>query len=209
MRDSASADFWEDHYTAEPAPAQPRPNVRLTELVTTMPAGVALDLGCGNGGDAFWLASRGWSVTAVDISASAVEQLDNLAHTHGLNDQISAARYDLQKSFPPGAFHLVNVHYLHTPFRLDKVRVLRSAARALLPGGHLLVVDHGSTAPWSWNQDPAAIYPHPLEIHAEMNVDPIVWTVERAEAAIRIATGPDGQTAQVTDHVLLIRRANN
>ncbi|MCU1640531.1 MAG: methyltransferase, partial [Nocardia sp.] len=94
----------------------------------------------------------------------------------------------------------------HTSFDLDRAAVLRLAAHALRPGGRLLVVDHGSTAPWSWNQDPGVRYPSPREVAASIDLDPATWMVERAEAPRRIATGPDGRTAEVTDHVLLIRR---
>ncbi|KOU35065.1 methyltransferase [Streptomyces sp. WM6378] len=177
-----------------------------------MPPGDALDLGCGNGGDALWLARRGWHVTAVDISAVAVERLAGLARSHGLGDRLTsvqhdlAVQHDLHGSFPQGEFDLICAHYLHTPFDLDRATVLRRAAHALRVGGQLLVVDHGSTAPWSWNQDPDVHYPTPVEVAAGTDLDPATWTVERAESPRRIATGPDGRTAEVTDHVLLIRR---
>ncbi|MFC6937958.1 hypothetical protein ACFQHO_51905 [Actinomadura yumaensis] len=67
-------------------------------------------------------------------------------------------------------------------------------------------MDHGSTAPWSWNQDPDARYPSPREVAAGLGLDPAAWTVERADAPRRTATGPGGRTAEVTDHVLIIRR---
>jgi SAM-dependent methyltransferase len=115
-------------------------------------------------------------------------------------------RHDLGGAFPRGEFDLICAHYLHTPFGLDRAAVLRSAAHALRPGGRLLVVDHGSAAPWSWNQDPDVRYPSPREVAAGIDLDPATWTVERADTPRRIATGPGGRTAEVTDHVLLIRR---
>ncbi|MFK8907535.1 class I SAM-dependent methyltransferase [Streptomyces sp. YS-3] len=198
--------FWDGVYAGRPAASHPRPNVRLTETATGLVPGDALDLGCGEGGDALWLAAQGWRVTATDISAVAVERLSDLADAHGLGDRLTAVRYDLHTSFPPGAFDLVSAHYLHTPHVLDRAAVLRSAAHAVRPGGRLLVVDHGSAAPWSWNQDPQTRYPSPREVAAEVELAPHTWTVERADAARRIATGPGGRTAEVTDHVLLIRR---
>ncbi|MDT0331495.1 class I SAM-dependent methyltransferase [Nocardiopsis lambiniae] len=198
--------FWDDLYAARPAATDPRPNARLTETVTDLPPGDALDLGCGTGGDALWLARRGWRVTAIDISAVAVERLADLARSGGLEEGITAERHDLRASFPQGRFDLVCAHYLHTPFDLDRAAVLRSAAHALRPGGRLLVVDHGSTAPWSWNRDPDAHHPTPREVAAGIALDPAAWTVERADAPRRIATGPGGRTAEVIDHVLLVRR---
>ncbi|MER5627427.1 class I SAM-dependent methyltransferase [Streptosporangium sp. NPDC002544] len=198
--------FWEGVYAARPAATDPQPNDRLAETVTGLPPGDVLDLGCGDGGDALWLARRGWHVTAVDISAVAVERLAGLARSRGLGDRVIAERHDLHESFPQGGFDLICAHYLHTPFDLDRATVLRAAAHALRRGGRLLVVDHGSTAPWSWNQDPDVRYPTPREVAAGIDLDPATWTVERADAPRRIATGPGGRTAEVTDHVLLIRR---
>ncbi|MGV9454480.1 SAM-dependent methyltransferase [Streptomyces sp. NPDC003635] len=198
--------FWDGVYAARPPDEGPRPNLRLTETVTGVPPGAALDLGCGDGGDALWLAREGWRVTATDISAVAVDRLADLARAQGLGDLVTAVRHDVQTSFPPGAFDLICAHYLHTPYDLDRAAVLRTAARALRADGRLLVVDHGSTAPWSWNQDPVLRYASPQEVASDMVLDQATWTVERAEAPRRIATGPDGRTADVTDHVLLIRR---
>jgi SAM-dependent methyltransferase len=199
--------FWDGVYAARPAATDPRPNARLTEVVASLPPGDALDLGCGAGGDALWLARQGWHVTAADISAVAVERLAALASAHGLGDRVTATRHDLHDSFPQGRFDLICAHYLHIPFGLDRAVVLRAAAHALRLGGLLLVVDHGSTAPWSWDQDPDVRYPTPREVAAGIDLDPATWTVERADAPRRIATGPGGRTAEATDHVLLIRRS--
>ncbi|MEV3994822.1 class I SAM-dependent methyltransferase [Streptomyces halstedii] len=198
--------FWDGVYAARPAAGNPQPNARLTETVTGLPPGDVLDLGCGDGGDALWLAGQGWQVTAADISAVAVERLAALARSHGLGDRVTTVQHDLHRSFPPGGFDLIFAHYLHTPGDLDRVTVLRSAAHALRPGGRLLVVDHGSAAPWSWNQDADTRYPSPREVAARIDLVPETWTVERADAPRRIATGPGGHTAEVTDHVLLIHR---
>ncbi|MGW1205288.1 class I SAM-dependent methyltransferase [Streptomyces cyaneofuscatus] len=206
---------WDGIYAARPVATDPRPNVRLTETVTGLPPGDALELGCGEGGDTLWLARQGWRVTAVDVSAVAVERLTTLARSLGLGDRVTAERHDLGATFPEGregpegpegGFNLVTAHYLHTPYDLDRAAVLRRAAHALRPGGRLLVVDHGSTAPWSWNQDPDAYYPSPQEVAEGLALDPAAWTVERADAPRRTATGPDGTTAEVTDHVLVIHR---
>ncbi|MFB8274150.1 class I SAM-dependent methyltransferase [Nocardia colli] len=207
MSSTDAVAFWDGVYAGRPAATDPRPNVRLAELVSGLPTGDVLDLGCGDGGDALWLAGQGWKVVAVDISAVAVARLTGLADARGLGEVVGAEQHDLHKSFPQGQFDLVSAHYLHTAFDLDRATVLRAAAHALRPGGRLLVVDHGSTAPWSWNQDPDVRYPSPREIAAGIDLDPAEWRVERADAPRRIATGPGGRTAEVIDHVLLIRRS--
>lgn len=206
MTTTDTVTFWDGVYADRPAAVDPRPNVRLTETLADLTPGDALDLGCGTGGDALWLARKGWRVTAVDISAVAVERLAGLARSHGLGERVVARHHDLHDSFPPGEFDVVTAHYLHTPFDLDRSIVLRRAAHALRVGGRLLVVDHGSIAPWSWNQDPGAAFPTPTEVAADLDLDKAMWTVERAAAPRRIAAGPGGRTAEVIDHVLLIRR---
>ncbi|PJE97257.1 SAM-dependent methyltransferase [Streptomyces carminius] len=197
--------FWEKHHAARHGRSD-RVNPLLAETAGPLRPGAALDLGCGAGGDTLWLARRGWQVTAVDLSATAVERLRGRARELGLGDRVTAERHDLARTFPGGEFDLVSAQYLHTPFPLPRDRILRTAARALRPGGLLLIVDHGSTAPWSWNQDPAPRRPTPAEIAAGLDLDPGQWRVLRADTPRRRATGPAGETATVTDHVLVLRR---
>ncbi|MDI5974580.1 class I SAM-dependent methyltransferase [Amycolatopsis magusensis] len=206
MTDKTTVDeatrFWNEHYrTKRPSG---RVNPVLAELAGSLPPGVALDLGCGGGADALWLAARGWRVTAADISATAVRALRERAEAE--HAQVTAVQVDLAADFPSGTFDLISAHYLHTPFDLPRAAVLRTAANALRPGGRLMVVDHGSAAPWSWNQDPDAHFATPTEVAAELDLDPREWSVERADQPRRRATGPGGQTATVTDHVLVVRR---
>src|SRR5690606_1547383 len=118
----AAVTFWDDVHAARPQAASPRPNARLVETAADLPPGDALDLGCGNGGDALWLAGQGWRVTAVDLSAVAVGRLTERAAGAGLGEQVSARRHDLSRSFPAGRFDLVTSHYLHTPYELDRAR---------------------------------------------------------------------------------------
>ncbi|GAA4619792.1 class I SAM-dependent methyltransferase [Actinoallomurus vinaceus] len=201
-----AARFWDEHYRV-PWPTQTgRANPVLAEIAGGLTPGAALDLGCGAGGDALWLAGRGWRVTAVDISANAVRRLAENAQARGLHALISVECIDLAEDFPQGSFDLVSAQYFQTQFALPRSRVLRTAAHALRPGGRLMVVDHGSTAPWSWNQDPGIHYPTPDEVSAELALDPARWQVERADMPRRDARGPDGQTATVIDNVLVIRR---
>ncbi|MGB8939126.1 MAG: class I SAM-dependent methyltransferase [Streptomyces sp.] len=203
--EGSAESFWERHYRSR-RPGAARVNPLLAETVSPLRPGAALDLGCGAGGDTIWLAEGGWQVTAVDISTTAVERVRERARELGIGDRVVAEQYDLADSFPAGRFDLVSAQYFHTPLQLSRGRVLRTAARALRPGGLLLIVDHGSTAPWSWNQDPGIHYPTPTEIAAELDLDPARWSVLRADMPQRRATGPAGETATVTDNVLLVQR---
>ncbi|MEO3804618.1 class I SAM-dependent methyltransferase [Nonomuraea sp. B1E8] len=199
--------FWERHYRARRS-WDARVNPLLAETAAPLRPGAALDLGCGAGGDAIWLARQGWHVTAVDISATAVERVRERARDLGVADRVVTEQHDLGRSFPAGAFDLVSAQYFHTPFPLQRSQVLRTAAGALGPGGLLLVVDHGSTAPWSWNQDPGIHYPTPAEVAAELVLDPARWSVLRADMPSRRATGPAGESATVIDNILLVQRAD-
>src|SRR5690606_41172149 len=91
MRTTDAVTSWDGLYAARPAPTEPRPNGRLTETVESLPPGDALDLGCGNGGDALWLARRGWRVTAVDISAVALERLTGLARSDRKSTRLNSS----------------------------------------------------------------------------------------------------------------------
>ncbi|MEV6757557.1 class I SAM-dependent methyltransferase [Streptomyces sp. NPDC051214] len=204
--DENAAQFWERHYRSR-RPGAARVNPLLAETVSGLNPGTALDLGCGGGGDAIWLARRGWRVTAVDISTTAVERVRERARELGIADRVTAEQHDLAESFPAGRFDLISAQYFHTPLQLPRARVLRTAARALRPGGFLLIVDHGSTAPWSWNQDPDIHYPTPAAIAAELDLDPARWSVLRADMPERRATGPAGESATVVDNVLLVQHA--
>lgn len=202
------ARFWDDLYRSRSVAWGARANPLLAEVAADLTPGRALDLGAGAGGDAVWLARRGWTVTAVDIAAAAVEGLRDHAAAAGLADRITAERHDLPQTFPDGTFDLVSAQYLQSMFAFPRAEVLRTAAAALRPGGLLLVVDHGSIAPWSWNQDPDTHFPTPDEMAAELALDPAEWPVVRADMPRREATGPAGETATVTDNVLVLRRAH-
>lgn len=204
--DSEAARFWENHHRGRHSPEGQPVNVQLAQLVEPLPPSSALDLGCGAGGDTLWLAERGWRVTSVDISTAALEKVSAGARARRLADYITTERHDLSQSFPMGRFDLVCAMYFHSAFETPRSQIFRQAAEALTTGGRLLIVDHGSTAPWSWNQDPDTYFPTPKEVGNELGLPRNEWTVERAERCHRQARGPGGQSADVVDHVLLVRR---
>jgi SAM-dependent methyltransferase len=205
VRDEAEM-FWDEHYRAHQRTWGERANPLLVETAEPLPPGVALDLGCGGGGDTVWLARHGWQVTAVDISTVAADQLRDRARELGIGVRVVTELHNLSRTFPGGKFDLISAQYFHTPFALCRSQVLRTTAHASRPGGLLLIVDHGSTAPWSWNQAPHTHYPTPDEVAAGLNLDPEHWPVLRADRRQRQATGPRGESAEVTDNILLLRR---
>ena len=136
-------------------------------------------------------------MTAVDVSATALDRAAADAATAGVADRIDFQRHDLALTFPSGAFDLVSAQYLHSPLAFPRVHVLQEAVSAVTPGGLLLIVDHASVSPSSWTE--------PEETLAPLDLSPGEWHTERIEACEREVTGPNGQRTTVTDNVVALR----
>ena len=204
--------FWERHYRNDaPSGPPPAPNPAFTALIgelsllpppTERPR--ALELACGRGGDALWLAAAGWHVTAVDISEHALSALAERARRAGLADRLSAQRHDLARSAPePERRDLVYANYFHTVVGLDRRAVLRRAAESVADGGVLAVIDHGSSAPWSWEQ--REDHPTAEDLWRSLGLGS-GWVRIVCEQRPRLAHGPEGQSATVIDTVVAARR---
>jgi len=157
--------FWEEHYGRQERVWSGRPNPVLVDVIGGLRQGTALDLGCGEGGDAIWLARRGWRVTAVDLSATALDRASEDATAAGVADRIDFRQHDLALDFPSGAFDLVSAQYLHSPVAFPREEVLRAATRAVAPGGLLLVVGHAGFPPWAGHDHDVEVhFPTPREV---------------------------------------------
>ncbi|WP_081287639.1 SAM-dependent methyltransferase [Mycobacterium asiaticum] len=202
-----TSEFWDRLYKSRARVWNGRVNVRLAEIARTLTPGRALDLGCGEGGDAVWLAERGWSVVATDVSEVALQRARADAQEHGVLDRIEFVHRDLSHGAPAGAFDLVSAHFLHAPqeLSLDRTTLLRDAADRVAPGGLLIIVDHGSAPPWSGHQD--HYFPSAAEVLAALDLDVTVWERVRVESIERAVTGPEGQQAAILDNVILLRNA--
>ncbi|MEV6277397.1 class I SAM-dependent methyltransferase [Nocardia sp. NPDC051832] len=206
----SAQDFWEAFYQERDQIWTGNPNPLLVREAADLTPGTALDLGSGEGGDAIWLAQRGWTVTAADISATALGRAAGHAEAAGVGDRITWTKHDLTQSFPEGAFDLVSAQFLHSPVEADGERndiLRRAAAEAVAPGGVLLI---GSHAGWASNQQhdhhPDVHFPTLDEMLDAIAEVPGEWQVETKDEVAREWTAPDGTTGVRTDTVLRIRR---
>jgi 2-polyprenyl-3-methyl-5-hydroxy-6-metoxy-1,4-benzoquinol methylase len=200
MTSNEAQDFWEQFYGERDQVWSGRPNVVLVEEIDGLAAGAALDLGCGEGADAIWLAEQGWQVTGADISQAALDRAAGHAETAGVSDHITWERHDFSASIPTGPFDLVSAHFLHSPVDDPRDSALRKAADAVAAGGTLLVVSHESV-PWH----PEVVFPTPQEVLDSLGVDTHEWVVERLESRPRTGTTPDGDEAELSDSVVRLR----
>ena len=131
---------WNERYASVENLWAAKPNRFLVGEVAELEPGVALDLACGEGQNAIWLATLGWDVTGVDYSEVAISKARARAERDGVGVDFVCA--DLVSYAPmPASFDLAIVLYLHISAR-ERRDVLERAAGALAPGGTFVLVGH-------------------------------------------------------------------
>jgi thioredoxin reductase/2-polyprenyl-3-methyl-5-hydroxy-6-metoxy-1,4-benzoquinol methylase len=204
--DVAPGDYWEARYAGSEHMWSGRVNATLADVVGTLPVGSALDLGCGEGGDVRWLASQGWRAHGIDISPTAIARATEAAAIAGL-PQATFAVEDLSTWTPGDTYDLVTASFLHSPVELSRAAILRVAADAVAPRGHLLVITHAAPPPWASPEHTAHhTFVTAAEEVAALGLDLSAWSVEIAQELHRTTTGPDGEPATLLDGVVLLRR---
>ena len=205
-----TAAFWDERYASSGRIWSGNPNVRLVEQAGDLVPGHALDVGAGEGADAVWLAERGWTVTALDVSRVALDRAAaHAAATSGAAAQrISWEQVDLVEQAPAeAAYDLVSAQFMHLPAEALS-RLHRRLAAAVRPGGTLLVVGHHPAdleLEAGIRHGDASMMPTADAVAATL--DPALWEVRVAEAQARQVVGPGtGGTVTVTDAVLRARR---
>ncbi|MCM3921733.1 methyltransferase domain-containing protein [Frankia sp. AiPs1] len=209
-----AAEFWDARYAGAPQIWSGEPNVALVRLAGGLAPGRALDLGCGEGGDAVWLAQRGWQVTGVDVSEVALGRAAALAVAAGVDGRVVWRRLDLGVEFPVGVFELVSAQFLHSEVELPRVRILRAAASAVVVGGTLLVAGHamgpaghgGAGADHADHGHPEVELPSAAEVLASLELAEGGWEVVACEEFERSARWPDGSVGMRRDNVVAVRR---
>jgi SAM-dependent methyltransferase len=205
LETSHSAGFWDERYTGSERIWSGRANQRLIEEIDHLPVGAALDIGCGEGGDAVWLAERGWTVLAVDVSAVAVDKARAYASATLPADvarRITWRQADILSWQPPAAaFDLVSMQFLHLP-RPALADAQARLAVAVRSGGSLLIVNH----------DPRDLPTGPGHAHVPelflttdevvATLDPGGWRAEVARTLPRPFTDPDGNERTIHDVIV-------
>ncbi|MFE9365751.1 SAM-dependent methyltransferase [Streptomyces sp. NPDC006978] len=200
------AEMWDDRYRESDRIWSGNPNVVLVREVEDLKPGRALDLGCGEGADAVWLARTGWQVTATDISRVALERAAVHAAEAGVADRVDWQWHDLGASFPEGEYDLVSAQFLHSMGDLPREEILRRAAGAVAPGGVLLVVGHAGFPSWE-HDHPDMELPTTDEVLASLELPEGEWEVLLSEEHERVQNDPDGNPTTRTDNALKVRRA--
>lgn len=203
--DNEHQTHWDQRYAEKPRIWSGRVNARLAEIVPQLDGEVVLDLGCGEGGDAIWLAEHGWEVVAADVSATALARAVEEADKRGVLSHIDFQQHDLTRSLPEGPFDLVSAQFFHSLLEWDRPAILRRAAATVAPGGTLLIVDHGSAPPWAPEEVHHHVFPPADEVVASLALDPTQWETVRVGPVPREVVGPDGQHATLFDNVIQLR----
>ena len=208
---------WDRRYAEQDQMWSGRPNGTLVAEVANLTPGRVLDVGCGEGADAIWLASTGWDVTALDVSGVALERAAAHAAAAGVSVRWVHAGL-VEAALPSASFDLVSAQYpvlVRTPDAIAERTLLDLVA----PGGVLLFVhhagmaerhdhDHGDDHDHGHDDDAAhafdpADHVWPAEVSAAL---PDGWHVEVDELRPRDAPESGAGAHHADDLVLRVRR---
>lgn len=131
---------WDDRYAAKDLVWSAGPNERFAAEVNGLNPGKALDIACGEGRNALWLAEQGWDVTAIDFSQVAIDKGRRIATkrqvtVNWLCEDVST--YVL----PQAEFDLVSLLYMHTD-ATERHKWLTNTLAAVKPGGTFIYIGH-------------------------------------------------------------------
>jgi len=200
--------FWDQRYRSHEALWSGKPNLYLVSETDGLTPSMALDVGCGEGADAIWLAVGGWRVTALDVSTVALQRAAAQAGLVGTEvaRRIDWVHADLTTWDPgPARWDLISAQYLHLPSAPRRAMFDRLAV-AVAPGGTLLAVGHHPL-------DLRTTMPRPAEPDLFFTGDDIAarlppdqWDIVTNAATPRTATDPEGRAVTIHDAVLRARR---
>jgi SAM-dependent methyltransferase len=188
----SDADSWDDRYRTAEFVWKTDPNRFLPPEVAALQPGRALDLACGEGRNAVWLATKRWDVTGVDYSQVGLDKAAQLAESNHVTATWICA--DVTKWEPEGLYDLVVVFYLQLP-ETERRIAFGAAGCALAPGGTLLIVGHdlaNLTEGTGGPQSPAVLYtPDDVcgALHASGVTDLVIERAERVQRPVETEAG--------------------
>ncbi|MFD5338055.1 class I SAM-dependent methyltransferase [Streptomyces hawaiiensis] len=194
---------WDNRYADRQQLWSGRPNGALVAQVSGLTPARVLDVGCGEGADAIWLARGGWDVTALDVSGVALERAARHARDAGVVVRWVHAALT-EAVLPSASFDLISAQYpalLRTPDAVAE----RALLTAVAPGGVLLLVHHAGMDTQHAHEsgfDPAD-YVWPSMVADLLNDD---WEVEVDEQRPRVAPEGGAGAHHTDDLVLRVRR---
>lgn len=185
---------WDERYREKPLVWSAGPNQFVAEDLAGLEPGTALDVACGEGRNAVWLAELGWDTTGVDFSGVALDKAAGMARDRGV--EVEWVRADVTEWSPDHTFDLVLIAYVHLPEKAWTDLASR-AAGWVAPGGHLYLVGHDVVSVGvSGPPDPDLLWDPEAAARAAGNLK-----VVRAERRVRILD--EGQEA--VDTVVIAR----
>lgn len=201
IRQGFARDDWNARYAQKELVWSAEPNRLFASEVGGLAPGRALDLACGEGRNAVWLAAHGWSVTGVDFSDVALRKAAELAASRDVAVDWVVA--DLLDYVPdPQSYDLVAMLYLQLP-REELLDVVRTAAGAVAPGGTLFVLAHDTTNLTDGHGGPRDV--SVLYTAEDLVPELRELEVERAEAVQRTVALEDGEAVAI-DALVRARR---
>jgi SAM-dependent methyltransferase len=178
---------WDKRYAEHELLWSAEPNRMLVAEVSGLETGRALDLACGEGRNAIWLAARGWQVLGVDFSQVGIAKARRKAAAQGVDVEFVCS--DLLDYIPePGVYDLVVVLFLQLPAG-ERHLVLSRAVDALASGGTLLLIGHdvrNLTDGVGGPSDVSVLYT-PEDVVADLPT----LEIERAESVLRDVADSD------------------
>lgn len=193
---------WDQRYAEKEQVWGAAPDGVLEDWADGRPAGRALDLACGEGRNALWLAERGWQVTAVDFSSVALARAGRQAEARGVRARLDLVVADLgELALERASYDLVLLAYLQAPMA-ELGPILRRAAQALAPGGTLLVLGHdlSNLSQGRGGPQSAELLYTPQQVVKELDPE---LKILRAEVLVR---GPQVEGKAALDCLVLAQR---
>jgi len=194
---------WDERYRGDELVWTDTPNQFLVAETAELTPGRAVDLACGEGRNAIWLAEQGWEATGVDFSAVGLAKAVRFAALREV--QVTWVESPVESwTPPPDGFDLVAMCYLQLP-QPNRSAALAVAASAVAPGGTLLVIAHdldNLTRGYGGPPSPDVLYRVSEVTEAAVEAG---LTVGRAEQAVRLVHTDDGPREAI-DTVVTARR---